>query len=310
MFDFGIVGEVPGKENTEKLIIEAHLKANYRGLEPTYYELKERYHWLGMKRHITEIIKRCETCQQNNRKHTEGNEMVSTTRPLEKVAIDIVKIKEETVMIAIDYFSRIIWVRDVGNRRKETIIEKMNELVEEWGVPEMIITDNTKEFVAIETKNWMTEARIIHEKTSVESHKSNGRVERVIRTVREAIEKMELNEMGKAIKEVEDRYNKTYHAGIKCTPEEAWKDITGIAAVENSKDGRYNKQFKKRKREKFAEGQQVIVAQKENLRDNDKIGRFVEKDEVIAVCKGDSYLIRRSGRGILKKRHYDLRARW
>ncbi|ELQ74071.1 putative Integrase, catalytic core, Ribonuclease H-like, LTR Retrotransposon protein [Trachipleistophora hominis] len=108
----------------------------------------------------------------------------------------------------------------------------MNELVEEWGVPEMIITDNAKEFVAIETKTWMTEARIIHEKTSVESHKSNGRVERVIRTIREAIEKIEVNEMGKAIKEVEDRYNKTYHASMKCTPEKAWKDITGIAAVE------------------------------------------------------------------------------
>ncbi|ELQ74225.1 hypothetical protein, LTR Retrotransposon, partial [Trachipleistophora hominis] len=117
----------------------------------------------------------------------------------------------------------------------------------------------------------------------------------VIRTVREAIVKMGVNEMGKAVKEVEDKYNKTYHAGIKCTPEEAWKD------------GRYNKQFKKRKREKFAEGQQVIVAQKENLRDKDKIGGFWEKNEIIAVYKSDSYLIRKSDGRTLKKRHYDLK---
>ncbi|ELQ74306.1 hypothetical protein, Retrotransposon [Trachipleistophora hominis] len=154
----------------------------------------------------------------------------------------------------------------------------------------------------------MTEAQIVHEKKSVESHKNNGCVERVIRTVREAIEKMGVNEMGKTIKEVEDRYNKTYHAGIKCTLEEAWKDITGIAAVENSKDRRYNKLFKKRKREKIAGGQQVIVTQKENLRDKDKIGRFVENDEVIAVRKSDSCLIRKSDGRTLKKRHYDLKA--
>ncbi|ELQ76442.1 RNA-directed DNA polymerase, LTR Retrotransposon [Trachipleistophora hominis] len=84
-------------------------------LEPIYYELKERYYWLSMKRHITEIIKRYETCQRNNRKHTGGNEMVATTRPLEKVTIDIAKIKDKTIMIAIDYFSRRIWVRGVGN---------------------------------------------------------------------------------------------------------------------------------------------------------------------------------------------------
>ncbi|ELQ75526.1 RNA-directed DNA polymerase, LTR Retrotransposon, partial [Trachipleistophora hominis] len=207
--DSGIVREVPEKENAEKLVIEAHLKTNHRGLEPICYEPKERYYWLGMKRHITEIIKRCETCQRNNRKYTGRNEMVATTRPIEKVTIDIAKIKGKTVMISVDYFSRRIWVRDVGNRRKETIIEKMNELVEEWGVPEMIITDNVKEFVAIETKNWMTEAQIVHEKTNAELYKSNGRVERVIRTVREGIEKMGVNEMGKAIKEVEDKYNKT-----------------------------------------------------------------------------------------------------
>ncbi|ELQ75842.1 retroviral ribonuclease H, LTR Retrotransposon, partial [Trachipleistophora hominis] len=56
-FDSGIVRGVPESENTEKLIIEAHLKTNHRGLVPIYYELKERYYWLGMKRHITEIIK-------------------------------------------------------------------------------------------------------------------------------------------------------------------------------------------------------------------------------------------------------------
>ncbi|ELQ76859.1 hypothetical protein, LTR Retrotransposon [Trachipleistophora hominis] len=69
-FDSGIIKEVPEKENTEKPIIEAYLKTNHRKLEPIYYELKERYYWLGMKRHITEIIKRYETCQWNNRKHT------------------------------------------------------------------------------------------------------------------------------------------------------------------------------------------------------------------------------------------------
>ncbi|ELQ76860.1 putative Ribonuclease H-like, LTR Retrotransposon protein [Trachipleistophora hominis] len=86
--------------------------------------------------------------------------------------------------------------------------------------------------MVIETKKWMTEAGIIHEKTSVESHKSNGHVERVIRTIREAIEKIKVNEIGKAVKKIDDKCNKTYHAGMKCTPEKAWKDITGIAAVE------------------------------------------------------------------------------
>ncbi|ELQ74070.1 RNA-directed DNA polymerase, LTR Retrotransposon, partial [Trachipleistophora hominis] len=34
----------------------------------------------------------------------------------------------------------------------------------------------------------------------------------------------------------------------------------------------------------------------------------VEKGELTAICKGDLYLIRKSDRKILRKRHYDLKA--
>lgn len=61
----------------------------------------------------------------------------------------------------------------------------------EWfikiGEPEEIISDNVKEFVGKEFKEFCGEMGINHRLVSVESHQSNGRVERIIRTIREGL---------------------------------------------------------------------------------------------------------------------------
>lgn len=71
--------------------------------------------------------------------------------------------------------------------------------------------------------------RIEHRLVGVESHRSNGRVERVIRTLRESLLKAGEGLLKDKLENVIIKYNHTYHSAIKCTPEEAWNDISGIA---------------------------------------------------------------------------------
>ncbi|KAM0676632.1 hypothetical protein COBT_004254, partial [Conglomerata obtusa] len=82
---------------------------------------------------------------------------------------------------------------------------------------------------------------------------------------------------------VMDAYNIAYHSGIKCSPQEAWFDYSGIARLENSEKGKYNKKFTKKKPERFKEGQQVRIAKQENLKldTKDAKGRFLDMGVII-----------------------------
>jgi hypothetical protein len=54
---------------------------------------------------------------------------------------------------------------------------------------EEVVTDNGREFCNSVVKNMLDEGNIKHRTVSVESHRSNGRVERIIRTLREGLER-------------------------------------------------------------------------------------------------------------------------
>ena len=94
-------------------------------------------------------------------------------------------------MVSIDYFSK--GVEAVVLPSKET--SKVVSIVREWinTVPgyrfEEIITDNGKEFCSREFEEMCAREKVKHTKVSVESHRSNGRVERVIGTIKKGLMK-------------------------------------------------------------------------------------------------------------------------
>lgn len=213
------------------------------------------------------------------------------------------------IIIAIDYFSRLIKMRKIEDRKTDTILKTLDKILKEFGHVELLVTDNAKEFCSKGFEEWCNQKEIIHYKVGIESHRSNGRVERVIGSVREGLMKCELEDIDIKLKKVEEMYNKTFHVGIKSTPEEAWNDNSGIARIENNIDGKYNKKFKKYHREKFKIGEQVLVAKNENLgvRGKNEKGRFLGRGVIDTVLPGDSYLVKIEKDRIVKKRHFDLK---
>lgn len=264
-----------------------------------------------MKEWIREKLKRCEICLINNRKNKGGSEFVETTRKLEKWAIDIVKIEtdDKWVMVGIDYFTRYLFAEVIDSRTTRNVMITLGKWFNRRGVPEEIISDNAKEFVSREMKEFCARCEINQRLVSVESHQSNGRVERAIRTIRDGLAKHRAKPMETELEEILRAYNDTYHEGIKCTPNEAWNDESGIVTIENSKLGSYNKRFKVREREKFEKGEQVRVAKRENMGINSKRdkGRFIDTGTIMERFEGDSYLVKMEDGKIRKKRHYDLK---
>jgi transposase InsO family protein len=308
-FDSGILRKIPPIEIRKSF--ETHEKLLHRGVEPIYHNLKREYYWPGIKETIVNVVKKCQICIENNRKQSGGSDFVTTSRPWEKVAIDIMKINEEeiNVLVTIDYYTRYLNVAIIENRRSETIMSTLQNIFKKSGWPEEIISDNGKEFCASEFENMCKEFNIKHTKVSVESHRSNGRVERVIGTLREGLAKRKEGTITQKLECIKNAYNMAYHAGIKMSPAEALQDESGVVNLENSKEGKYNKQFKRGKREKFKEGQQILIAKRENLGATAKTkrGRYLKKGVIIGTCTGDSYVVKDENGKINKKRHYDLK---
>lgn len=310
-FDSGIVRKIPKINERNDLIIQTHEKLKHRGLEAVYYDLKKEYYWLGMSEEIKETLKKCQWCIMGNRKRKQGFEFVITNRRGERIGIDIMKLSEEdrVVLIIVDYFTRFVCAEIIRNRSSSEIIKQLIKIFEKIGTPELIVSDNAKEFTSEEFKKFCERNEINHYKTSIESHNSNGRIERVIKTVRDALFKNKGENIEEDIESIVRAYNNTYHTGIKCTPEEAWYDYSGKAQIENSKLGKYQKRFKMKQREKFVEGQQIKVAKHENLRFDVKNvkGRFVDDGIVVGKAGNDSYLIKMANGKYVKKRYHDLK---
>ena len=201
-------------------------------------------------------------------------------------------------------------VNVLRNKSAQEVVKFITEIKNEWGTPEELVTDNESEFAGSEVRRFCNDHEIRLHTVSVEAHKSNGRVERVIRTIREGLVKIDPRMMlGHKLSKIASRYNDTRHSSIGCTPNEAWEKEIENVNYENTREGKYAKEFKILKREKFEVGQQVRCSQNENLGKLSKStkGRFLEDGVVMADCGNDSYLIKKRSAKIIKKKHYDLK---
>jgi hypothetical protein len=243
-------------------------------------------------------------------KNSGGADFVTTTRIMEKLALDLIEIREEGkyILTGIDYFTRFCRAEVIEEKKSEEVLK----ILRKWfGVrqPEQLITDNGKEFCSISFEKFCAERNILHRKIGVESHRSNGRVERVIRTIREGLYKVKEGSLEERLKRIICGYNDTYHSGIKCTPGEALSKKIDGAMVENMGVGTYSQRFKRRFREEFKEGEEVRIAKYENLQGQGKWtkGRFTQLGRVAAKCGKDSYLIYKEDGKITKKRHSEIK---
>ncbi len=311
-FSSGERKEIMPKENRKDSVIRIHETLNHRGVKGTYYNLKQNWYWPGMKDEISRILKECDVCSINNRKTTGGCDFVATRNKLEKVALDIMDIGEfkRYVLLGIDYFTRRVWGIVLRSKETSEVIRAVQEWIKEDGFPEELITDNGKEFCSSIFEKWCSENNISHRKVGLEAHRSNGRIERAIRTIREAYVKLGVGNYEDKISRAISGYNNTLHSGIKCTPLEAWESVSDIVLAENDTVGEYAKKFNKRHRETFKENQLVRVAKRDNLGGSNKSdrGRFKDLAKILYRCENDSYVVKTINGKILKKRHFDLKA--
>ena len=143
--------------------------------------------WPSINGAIDEMISQCSTCQKhqrsNQREHLIPQQVPE--RPWATVAADIFYCN---YLLVVDYYSKYPEVAHLTSKNSEAVISAMNEMFARHGIPERLIADNMP-FSSLKFKNFASAREIEVVTSSPQYLKSNGLVERNVKTIKLLLKK-------------------------------------------------------------------------------------------------------------------------
>ena len=304
--------QFPDVHEKESLVKEAHEEETcHGGRDATIYNLKQKYYWPKLNETVSNYIRNCIYCQANCQKTDGGEIYIETNEPLEKFGIDLMFIEQDIpVLVCIDYFTRKLDARILKNKETKTVMKEILNIFETMGKPTQIITDNGKEFCSKDFEKYCSDNKIEIHRTSAGKHQGNGRVERLNRTIWQAIRKTLAEhpeiKLDDCIDQIVRKLNNTYHRGIGCTPTESWERFNKEKGTKDP-NKKYETEFVKLHREKFEIDEEVLV---EDLNTKSKAikanSKYTEKGIIVRCLDNDTYMVK-MGNKVFKRNHANIK---
>ena len=184
---------------TEEVIRLTHEppQTSHGGIAKTLHRVRQFFYWPNMATQIKNFINKCEICKQSKssnqilRPPIENNYV--TELPFQKLFVDFLgpyprsKKGNAYVFVVLDHFSKYVFLHPLRSANTSSIIKFLkNEVFNAFGVPQILHSDNGKQFVAKDFQNFLKSYGIRHFKTAYYSPQSNAS-ERVNRTLLAAI---------------------------------------------------------------------------------------------------------------------------
>ncbi|KRH92306.1 LTR retrotransposon, partial [Pseudoloma neurophilia] len=230
-------------------------------------------------------------------KDWKGGAHILTEAPGERIGVDFMKVGNRWILIAIDYFTRLIFAEVAKNRTTEFILQFLDKLHKSFKFTG-IVTDNAQEFRSKNLELWCIEKSIKQSFSVPYVHQINGRVERANRTIRDGIKKSDQKNLKDKLKQVVGQYNDSFHRGIGMSPYDALKVECHDQVKCNAR--KYAAEFTHDANERFEIGEQVLIRNENKIDKMDK--EFIGKAIVIDIIGYNKYLIK-DGNSIESVKH-------
>lgn len=184
---------------THLLIQQEHEPAEkaHGGIYKTLYALKTKYYWPNMSVQVKNYVNNCRICKEckstNQKLMPEiGNEVI-TDRPFQKLYIDFLgkyprsKKGNAYIFLVMDHLTKFVFLKALKEANSKNVITFLVDSVfHDFGVPEIIHSDNGQQFISKDFQKMIKEYSITHMRTAVHSPQSNA-AERVNQSVLSAI---------------------------------------------------------------------------------------------------------------------------
>ena len=152
-----------------------------------------------MIRDIKIQIDKCAVCQLHSRKpeRYEMGEMPIASYPIELISMDLIgpfipsTNNNRYILTIICHCTGYAEAIPIPDKTSNSVITAFaDQFIARHGVPEVIITDNGKEFTAFDFERYLKLLKIKHKKSTPGHPQGNGRIERFNRTLKELINRL------------------------------------------------------------------------------------------------------------------------
>ena len=108
-------------------------------------------------------------------------------RPFQKVSCDLFEFKTQHHLVLFDLYSRFIEIAHLRQQTSETVINSLKNIFSRHGIPELIITDNGRQFTSKEFQNFADSWQFSHRTTSPYHSQANGGAERAVKEAKKIL---------------------------------------------------------------------------------------------------------------------------
>ena len=148
--------------------------------------------WPGISSDIEKSVRQCCECQemQSSPPVAPLNPWKWPTRPWARLHLDFLgPFEGKNILIVIDAHSKWIEAVSTPSTSSASVIEVMTTLFSQFGVPEMVVTDNGTGFVSSEFEEFLKSNGVKHTTSAPYHPASNGLAERAVQIVKKGLRK-------------------------------------------------------------------------------------------------------------------------
>ncbi len=147
-------------------------ESGHLGQHKSILKTEEYFYWPNLKQDVRQHVRECITCQQFKAAsglQQQWQELPPVNQPMERVSTDVTDMGSGAlgyryVLTVIDHISRFVNFYPLTARTAETVIKKLDMLVDSYGTPRVLLTDNAREFCSDTLKIWCREngVKLVH----------------------------------------------------------------------------------------------------------------------------------------------------
>ena len=179
-------------------------------------------YWPNIDADIEQTVHDCKDCHQNSDPiKANSNPWVWPNKAGERVHVDFAgPFLDRMFLIIVDAHSKWADVIPMKNTTTEATIRVLRTKFTEWGLPQVLVSDNGPQFISDEFKKFLKANCIEHIKSSVRHPSSNGEAERFVRTFKNAMKatKSRKGDIHQKLARFLLSYRTTPHTTTKETP--------------------------------------------------------------------------------------------
>ena len=166
------------------------IHAGHQGVTKCRERAKSCVWWPGISKDIAKLVSSCQHCEE--KKPSQRSEPLNPTplpqRPFQMIGVDLCEVKGEQYLIVMDYFSRFLEIAHLPSITTASVVGRLKNIFAHHGVPEIVVSDNGRQFSSTEFKAFTDSWHFTHVTSSPYFPQSNGEAERGVQIAKRILE--------------------------------------------------------------------------------------------------------------------------